>query len=95
MPLLTHHAPLDYQLPITHTTIAVAGMDIITSVKLDRRALVIVAVSLVLGLGVVYVPEIFDDKPALVKNIFSSATSTGGLTALLLNWLLPRVSTQE
>ncbi|MBD2307365.1 purine permease [Chroococcidiopsis sp. FACHB-1243] len=76
--------------------IAVAGMDIITSVKLDRRALVIVAVSLVLGLGVVYVPEIFDDKPALVKNIFSSATSTGGLTALLLNWLLPqKVNTQE
>ncbi|NHC35791.1 xanthine permease XanP [cyanobacterium TDX16] len=76
--------------------IAVAGMDIITSVKLDRRALIIVAVSLVLGLGVVYVPEIFDDKPALVKNIFSSATSTGGLTALLLNWLLPqKVNTQE
>lgn len=76
--------------------IAVAGMDIITSVKLDRRALVIVAVSLVLGLGVVFVPEIFDGKPAVVKNIFSSATSTGGLTALLLNWLLPqKVSTQE
>lgn len=75
--------------------IAVAGMDIITSVKLDRRALIIVAVSLVLGLGVVYVPEIFDDKPALVKNIFSSATSTGGLTALLLNWLLPHKATNQ
>ena len=64
-------------------------MNIISSVELDRRALTIVAVSLALGLGVVYVPEIFDNKPALIKNIFSSATSTGGLTALLLNWLLP------
>jgi xanthine permease XanP len=70
--------------------IAVAGMDIITSVDLDRRDLIIVAVSLALGLGVVYVPEIFEGKPALVENIFASATATGGLTAVLLNWLLPR-----
>lgn len=69
--------------------IAVAGMNIITSVELDRRGLIIVAVSLALGLGVVYVPEIFDGKPALVENIFASATSTGGLAAVILNWLLP------
>jgi xanthine permease XanP len=69
--------------------IAVAGMNIVSSVELDRRALIIVAVSLSLGLGVVYVPEVFDDKPALIKNIFSSATSTGGIAAVLLNWLLP------
>jgi xanthine permease XanP len=69
--------------------IAVAGMNIITSVDLDRRGLIIVAVSLALGLGVVYVPEIFDGKPALVENIFASATSTGGLAAVILNWLLP------
>jgi xanthine permease XanP len=69
--------------------IAVAGINIITSVELDRRGLIIVAVSLALGLGVVYVPEIFDGKPALVENIFASATSTGGLAAVILNWLLP------
>lgn len=75
--------------------IAVAGMNIISSVELDRRALTIVAVSLALGLGVVYVPEIFDNKPALIKNIFSSATSTGGVSALLLNWLLPQNISME
>lgn len=75
--------------------IAVAGMNIISSVNLDRRALIIVAVSLAVGLGVVYVPEIFNDKPAVFKNIFSSATSTGGLTALLLNWLLPEIPDVE
>ena len=72
--------------------IAVAGINIITSVELDRRALIIVAVSLALGLGVVYVPEIFDNKPASIENIFSSGISTGGLTALLLNWLLPQTT---
>jgi xanthine permease XanP len=69
--------------------IAVAGIDIISSVEIDRRSLIIIAVSLALGLGVVYVPEIFEGKPALFNNIFSSATSTGGLAAVLLNWFLP------
>ncbi|MBD0267315.1 MAG: purine permease [Cyanobacteria bacterium Co-bin8] len=69
--------------------IAVAGINIISSAPLDRRSLIIVAVSLALGLGVVYVPELLVDKPAMIKNIFSSGISTGGLTAILLNWLLP------
>ncbi|MBD0335260.1 MAG: purine permease, partial [Cyanobacteria bacterium Co-bin13] len=69
--------------------IAVAGINIISSAPLDRRSLIIVAVSLALGLGVVYVPELLVDKPAIIKNIFSSGISTGGLTAILLNWLLP------
>ncbi len=71
-------------------SIAVAGLSIVTSTKLDRRAMIIVAVSLALGLGVVFVPEIFNDKPVLVKNLFGSSISTGGLTAILLSWLLPR-----
>jgi xanthine permease XanP len=75
--------------------IAVAGMNIVSSVELDRRALIIVAVSLSLGLGVVYVPELFADKPNLIKNIFSSGISTGGLAAILLNWLLPQNTTDE
>ena len=48
------------------------------------------AVSLGLGLGVVFAPEIFVDKPAIFSNLFGSAISTGGLTAILLSWLLPR-----
>ncbi|HEY9815806.1 MAG TPA: hypothetical protein V6D20_08425, partial [Candidatus Obscuribacterales bacterium] len=56
----------------------------------NRRSLIIVAVSLALGLGVVYSPEILADKHPLIKNVFSSGISTGGLTAILLNWLLPQ-----
>ncbi|WP_017296643.1 uracil-xanthine permease family protein [Nodosilinea nodulosa] len=70
-------------------SIAVAGLNIVASTGLDRRSAVIVAVSLALGLGVVYSPDIFADKPALIKNVFSSGISTGGLTAILLNILLP------
>lgn len=69
--------------------IAVAGINIVASTHIDRRSLIIIAVSLALGLGVVYVPELMTDKPALLKNVFSSGISTGGLTAVLLNWLLP------
>lgn len=70
--------------------IAVAGINIVASTEIDRRSLIIIAVSLALGLGVVYVPELMAGKPALVSNVFSSGISTGGLTAILLNWLLPR-----
>ncbi|MBF1999450.1 MAG: purine permease [Synechococcales cyanobacterium M58_A2018_015] len=76
--------------------IAVAGINIVSSVDLDRRSLIIIGVSLALGLGVVYVPEILDNMPTVIKNVFSSGISTGGLTALLLNWLLPHnVGTQS
>jgi xanthine permease XanP len=70
-------------------SIAVAGLNIVASTGLDRRSSLIVAVSLALGLGVVYSPDIFADKPALIKNVFSSGISTGGLTAILLNIILP------
>ncbi len=74
-------------------SIAVAGVKIIASEELDRRSTIIIAVSLALGLGVVFVPELFDNQPAIVKNMFASATSTGGLTAILLSWLLPQPPT--
>lgn len=74
-------------------SIAVAGLSIVASAGLDRRSMIIVAVSLGLGLGVVYVPEIFNGKPDLIKNLFGSAISTGGLTAILLSWLLPQSQT--
>lgn len=71
-------------------SIAVAGLNIVTSEPLSRRSTIIVAVSLAMGLGVVYSPEIFADKAPIIKNVFSSGISTGGLTAILLSWLLPR-----
>lgn len=70
-------------------TVAVAGIKIISCVNLTKRASIILAVSLGLGLGVSVVPDILEQMPVLVKSIFSSGISTGGLTALLLNIILP------
>jgi xanthine permease XanP len=73
-------------------SIAVAGVNIIASSPIDRRTLIIMAVSLALGLSVVYAPDILDDKPALIQHLFSSGISTGGLAAIALNLLLPHES---
>ena len=70
-------------------TVAVAGLKIISTVELDKRASIILAVSLGLGIGVSEVPEALDQLPTLIKSIFSSGIATGGLTALILNMLLP------
>ena len=70
-------------------SVAVAGVKILLSVRMDKRASIILATSLGLGLGVSVVPDILDQLPPLMKSIFSSGISTGGLTALFLNIVLP------
>jgi xanthine permease XanP len=70
-------------------SVAVAGIKILSSVNLDKRASIILATSLGLGLGVSVVPDILEQMPPLMKSIFSSGISTGGLTALVLNMVLP------
>jgi xanthine permease XanP len=70
-------------------TVAVSGIKILSSIALDRRASTIAAVSLGLGLGVTFAPDIMQGMPALVKETFSSGIATGGICALLLNALLP------
>lgn len=69
--------------------VAASGINILSSIHLDRRALLIIAISLALGLGVAQVPQILEHLPELVRNIFSSGVATGGITALILNFVLP------
>ena len=69
-------------------TVAAAGIRILSSVDLDRRASTIVALSLGLGLGVTFVPGIMQGMPALIKDTFSSGIATGGICALVLNAVL-------
>ncbi|ALP40280.1 nucleobase:cation symporter-2 family protein [Aeromonas schubertii] len=71
-------------------TIAAAGVRIISREALDRRALMILAVSLAMGLGVAQVPEVLQHLPDLLKSVLSFGVATGGITAMLLNLLLPR-----
>ena len=71
-------------------TVAAAGIKIIASNVIDRRGMLIMAISLGLGLGVSFRPEILSHMPYIVKQIFGSAITTGGLTAIFLNIFLPR-----
>jgi xanthine permease XanP len=69
--------------------VAAAGINILASIHLDRRALLVIAVSLALGLGVTQVPEFLAHMPAALRNVLESGVATGGICAVLLNWFLP------
>ena len=71
-------------------TVGAAGIRIIASSKIDRRDMLIMAVAFGLGFGVAYVPEFLSKAPRAIQQIFGSAITTGGITALLLNAFLPR-----
>jgi len=75
-------------------TVAAAGIKILSSIELDRRACTIIAVSLGLGLGVTFVPGIMNAMSPIVKDTFSSGIATGGICALLLNAAMPGRKTQ-
>ena len=74
---------------IMYGTVAAAGIRILSSIDLDRRASTIIAVSIGLGLGVTFVPEIMNGMPPIIKDTFSSGIATGGICALILNAVMP------
>jgi len=69
-------------------TVAASGIRIISSQTIDRKASLVLAVSLAIGLGVELMPNILDQAPQAIKSIFSSGITTGGLTAILANALI-------
>ncbi|EOX1786516.1 uracil-xanthine permease family protein [Vibrio cholerae] len=76
-------------------TIAAAGVRIISRVDLDRRAILIMALSFSMGLGIAQKPEILQFMPEFIKNLFSSGVAAGGITAIVLNLLLHEVRRDE
>ncbi|MCP2004026.1 MULTISPECIES: nucleobase:cation symporter-2 family protein [Buttiauxella] len=69
--------------------IAIAGIRIIISNGLRRRETLIVATSLGLGLGVSYDPDVFRILPASLFVLVENPICAGGLTAIILNLLIP------
>lgn len=69
-------------------TVAAAGIKIIAATKIDRKAVLVMAISFSLGLSVELVPNILDKMPDLIRSIFSSGITTGGLAAILANALI-------
>jgi xanthine permease XanP len=69
--------------------VAASGIRILARVPMNRRNSLILALSLGLGLGVTFVPELLQALPQLLRNSLSSGIATGGLCALVLNMVLP------
>ena len=69
-------------------TVASAGIKIIASQKLDRKATLVLAISFSMGLGVELYPEILTQFPDTIKNIFSSGITTGGVAAIISNMVI-------
>ncbi|MDX8001072.1 uracil-xanthine permease [Xenorhabdus sp. Reich] len=71
-------------------TIAASGIRIVSREPLNRRAIMIIALSLAVGLGVSQQPLILQFAPDWMKNLLSSGIAAGGLTAILLNLIFPQ-----
>lgn len=69
-------------------TVAAAGIRIIASQEINRKATLVIAISFSFGLSVELVPEILSQLPETLQNIFSSGITTGGVMAILTNALI-------
>ena len=69
-------------------TVAAAGIRIIASQTINRKATLVMAISFSLGLSVEMVPEILSQLPETMRNIFSSGITTGGFAAIISNLVI-------
>ncbi len=65
------------------------GVRILTRARLTQRNLTIVATSIVLGLGVEVRPDVLSSLPDDLRLLAGSGLIAGGVTALVLNLVLP------
>ena len=66
-------------------TVAASGVRIIASQNIDRKAILVLAISFACGLGVELVPNILSQLPTAISGIFSSGITTGGVVAIVAN----------
>ncbi len=65
-------------------TVAAAGIKIIASEELDRKNLLILAVSFGVGLGVMMVPEVLSSLPKIAQSVLGSPVTSAGITAIVM-----------
>lgn len=70
-------------------TIAASGIRIVSREPLNRRAIMIIGLSLAVGLGVSQQPLILQFAPEWIKTLLSSGIAAGGITAIILNLVFP------
>ena len=69
--------------------VAAAGMNMLTEVKMSRRNMIIISVSLAVGLGLNLVPSAVQHLPGIWKALATSAVAPTALLAVVLNLALP------
>lgn len=69
-------------------SVAASGINILASITLDRRALLIIAVSLAVGVGLPQVPDFVAHLPVWIGDIMKSGLAAGGIAAIVMNLLL-------
>ena len=70
--------------------VAAAGMNMLSEVEMNRRNMVIIAVSLAAGLGLNLVPTAVQYLPGVVKILATSAVAPTAIVAIFLNRVLPQ-----
>jgi len=69
--------------------VAAAGMNVLSEVKMTRRNMVIIAISLTTGLGLNLVPTAVQYLPGIWKTLATSAVAPTAFLAIVLNQILP------
>ncbi len=78
----------------TASFMVAGGIDLLTSRKLDSRAILVVGVSLLLGISQVVFPQYFTHLPSFLKMFTNSLLSVVTLSAFLLN-LIFRIGVRQ
>ena len=55
---------------------------------MDRKAILVMALSFSFGLSVELVPDVLQQFPKSISSLFSSGITTGGIVAILSNALI-------
>ena len=69
--------------------VAAAGMNMLSSVQMSRRNMIIISVSLAVGLGLNLVHSAVQYLPGIWKTLATSAVAPTAVLAVVLNLLLP------
>ena len=69
--------------------VAAAGMNVLSEVKMTRRNMIIIAISLTAGLGLNLVPSAVQYLPGVWRTLATSAVAPTAFLAIVLNLLIP------
>ena len=69
--------------------VAAAGLNVLSEIRMTRRNMIIIAISLTVGLGLNLVPSAVQYLPSIWKTLATSAVAPTAFLAIILNKILP------